>query len=405
MIPSLNLQKLRCAPAPVLHTAITPRGNSVANSAYGGPHDSSASAASTERDSHAPALGDHEVSAIRSGAVDASAFLGCDVEHETDVPKLRAKLREAKSLLVALDAWYAARLAEKEQLMVYRLAQLTHVMDTPRAGNRSAAATTSSTNRATMAGTTTPRRPFESGTPTSQRRPVSPRLYQGGTTPTDRRRGLSPSMGRAVSEAPPSEAGSSVAGRGYSTTGRRSPTTGAAVAHPRPFGSNVNRRGSTSGAGVPYVPGTTYSPRAPLTGSGMSSSRVASTTGTPLGTPRVAPISSRTTGGHSPTDVPSHNQSFGVSPRQASLNTPLSARSVGGAPVSARRSQIQTVNWSSSIPHASSAADSQHGAHGGGVLRGGTSSGLATARVVSTSTPRSDGVSDSAERRAQTPRY
>ncbi|CUI14304.1 Hypothetical protein, putative [Bodo saltans] len=441
MIPSLNLQKLRCAPAPVLANAsiTTPRGGGSA--AVGSGHHHHDGGASTDRSGYhtfgGPEGGGHEVSAIRSGAVDAAPFLGCDVDNESDVSVLRAKLKEAKSLLVALDAWYAARLAEKEQLMVYRLGQLSSVLDSPRAGggasSRSTAGTVSSSNRnianGTATGSTTPRRQHDPPTPTSQRRPVSPRLYPGTGTPTDRRRGSSPAAGgggRAPSEIPPSESGSSVTGsRRYSTNGTRSPSS---VVHPRPFGSSASsttaRRPTTATtSGTPYIPATGHSPRAPLSGS-FNLSRIGSTPVTPMGTPRAAPTSSRVAGS-SPLEyssIQAAHVGVGVSPRQASLTTPISARSAGGAPVSARRTQFQTVNWSSSIPHATTSNTSidhnHHQAHlqhhsvaplpiHGGVVRGASSSsyssssGVATARVP----PAASQIDEDLERRAQTPRY
>jgi hypothetical protein len=415
MIPSLNLQKLRCAPAPVLaNTSMTPRS---ASGALGGTgHDTSAT---SERSGFhtfsGPDGGGHEVSAIRSGAIDAAPFLGCDVDNESDVIVLRTKLREAKSLLVALDAWYAARLAEKEQLIVYRLGQLTSALESPKTGgmSRSTAGTVSSQNRSVAVGATTPRRQHDPPTPTSQRRPVSPRLYPGSGTP---RRGSSPAAGgRAASEIPPSESGSSVTGSHRYNAGTRSPSS---VLHPRPFGSSAavtTRRPSTAtGGGTPYVPATGHSPRAPLSGS-FSMSRLGSTPGTPMSTPRAAPTSSRVAGASPQDHSLQQPHPVGMSPRQASLTTPLSARSVGGAPVSARRTQFQTVNWSSSIPHASHHTSEQgHQHHSvapiplhGGVVRGASSSsyssssGLATARVP----PAASHVDEDLERRAQTPRY
>lgn len=356
MIPSLNLGKVKgCAPAPLLATS-TPRQTvstpPMVHSSVSKAEQDSSSCPSTDRRCSA-AVG-HEVSALRSGAVDASDFLGIDIDHETDIEVLRHRLREAKGILVALDAWYAARLAEKEQIMAHRLSQLA------------AACTDGSLHRggylAPTVGSSS-----RAATPQSVRRPAtSPRSAYRQMTPD---RAPSPRAG-GLNMSQSSSYATSATGRA------KSPPVGAAV-HPRPFNSNAGvRRSIPQSSGYAYVPPTGTSPRSVASYSGQPSgvTRIPSTPGTPMSTPR-AMLSSRTTG-HSPIDA--HDRS----------NAPLSARSVGGGS-SARRAHLHNVvNWSSSIPTGSS-GDGLHTSFGH-VTRYGAAA---------------DSSMLHADRRAHTPRY
>lgn len=347
MIPSLNLNRLRCPPAPVIANAqTTPRsvisrnGSVVSNlgargeDAAGNLANGDSSRISTDRRYPSDASG-REASAIRSGAIDATDFLGVEIDVIDDVTVLRKKLHEARGLLVALDAWYAARLAEKEQIMLYRLAQLTAMMEPTAEGGRL-------------------------GSPVATRRPSSgsPRVATARTP----ERPVSPGSASRCSNS-----------RGAATArspGTKSPPPGAAV-HPKPFNVSIRKPAPT-----PYVPPTnTTSPR--LTAAG----RVPSLQHTPMSTPR----GNSARGGQSPLDPSPGN----------------SARSVGGAN-SARRAAGQTVNWSSTIPSVSLPHTSNAGPIGAVVQRGTVAvPPLSFSRVTGGS--RSSVTND--ERRAVTPRF
>lgn len=366
MIPSLNLNKLKAAAA-AAHSP-TPRSAGDTGASY------------SERSGvgGGDLAGGHEVSAIRSGAIDAGLFLGLDLDTVSDVHVLRSKLKEAKGLLVALDAWYAARLAEKDQLMAYRLGQLTMALEggSPKVKPRTVA--TARERPGSSPGNTTPRRYAADTTVSTQHRTNSPRLEVGSE-----RRTRSPVAGRA-----PSESGSTAYRRSVTPVG----SSASSVMHPRPFGANPGRRASTAtmGGSTPYVPATGVSPRLPW---GSFAARVPSTPVTPVGTPRTGRL------GSSPMDA----VGIGISPRHT-LTTPLSARSAGGAPASARRSQVQMVNWSSSIPHSEATAPSS--SSGAGPIH----RSMALSNNASTTSARSIHVapapvcSVAPERRAYTPR-
>lgn len=306
------------------------------------PPDSSRSGISTGR------AAQHEISALRSGAVDTSRLmLGMDVTTIHDVPTLQKLLHEAYGTIMALDAWYGSQLGEKERHLSYRLEQLmladefTSATTPHHVGGGSGRSAYPQSGGAVQRGSSSvaggPVRRAGSPSLTTGGRPQSPlKAHLPFTSSTNGRPPTASALtARTASSQQRLEALATPTRRASSprpATARspgKSPLVGPSSAlHSRPFGSaNAAQRSTVSST---YV-GPSISPR----GTSQRASTTVSAYNTPLSTPRRQKTEPPTTPGRSCADAPQLTATGKTLP--------------GGAPPSSNYRQV--VNWSSSIPY------------------------------------------------------
>lgn len=325
-------------------------------SAYPPPPDSSRSGVSTARGCS------HEISALRSGAVDASRVL-VDVSTIHDIPTLQKMLVDAQGVIVALDAWYSAQLTEKERVLHHRMDQLMMSMSladdvAPLWSARSGQGGVGSSSFAGD-GSTAVRTVRRAGSP-SVSNAAARNHPAAGRTQSPLKAHVPFGSGSAVSGRPSTAAltartSSSQRLEMLATPTRRvSPSRPATARSPGkspmvpplhsrpPFGSNsipaatVSRKPSSAsavGGVVHYVGPTSSGPNMSPRSARAASSTVGSAYNTPLSTPRR------------------QKQDTPITPGRGGHNdlTATGRTIPGGAPPSSNLRHI--VNWSSSIPY------------------------------------------------------